>query len=82
MFTEFNFVIILIHLQIVLKLIILFIGLVTNGLIRALTDDEMLIILKDYDHDAALLCNKNAKANWDVQTDVLNQSLQDTQVNN
>lgn len=35
--------------------------------------DDMKGHLENYERDASLLCNKQAKANWDVQTDVLNE---------
>lgn len=61
-------------------LIILQIGLMTYGIANAQTQDEMIKILADYDREASLLCNKNSKANWAVQTDVLNTSLVAEQV--
>jgi hypothetical protein len=42
---------------------------------------QMKQILEDYDKDASKLCNENAKANWDVQTDVLNDDKVKIQVN-
>jgi hypothetical protein len=48
--------------------------------VQAQTEDDMKAILAEYDRDASLLCNKNAKANWNVQTDVLNTSLVAEQV--
>jgi hypothetical protein len=43
-------------------------------------ESEMLQILADYDREASLLCNKNVKANWNVQTDVLNEGNKAEQV--
>jgi tRNA G26 N,N-dimethylase Trm1 len=51
------------------------------GVIQAqITQTEMLQILADYDREASELCNKNAKANWNVQTDVLNDDNKAAQV--
>jgi tRNA G26 N,N-dimethylase Trm1 len=44
------------------------------------TENEMIQILTDYDREASQLCNKNVKANWNVQTDVLNTDLVAEQV--
>lgn len=45
-----------------------------------LSEAEMKTVLETYDRDASQLCNKNAKANWAVATDVLNASLVTAQV--
>lgn len=47
----------------------------TAIVIAQLNEDQMRLVLEDYDRAASLLCNKNAHANWAVQTDVLNASL-------
>lgn len=53
----------------------------THGVARAqVTEAEMIQLLADYDREAKLLCNKNAKADWAVQTDVLNETLVAEQV--
>jgi hypothetical protein len=44
------------------------------------TESQMIQILADYDRQASELCNKNAKANWKVQTDVLNDEKKAEQV--
>lgn len=66
-------------LQLIL-LTILQIGLLTQGLVDAQTDEEMIAYLTEYDEEAKLLCNKNVHASWNVQTDVMNTSLVADQV--
>lgn len=52
-----------------------------NGIADAqITEAEMLDILSTYDREASLLCNANNKANWNVETDVLNETLVTEQV--
>lgn len=68
-----------------LILLWLWVGLVTHSVIDAQvspTEEQIRTILADYDREASLLCNKNAKANWNVQTDVLNDTLVAEQVKN
>ncbi|CRL05281.1 CLUMA_CG018154, isoform A [Clunio marinus] len=43
------------------------------------TQDDMINILAEYDKNTSALCNQNTKANWDVQTDVLNEALVEKQ---
>lgn len=38
-------------------------------------ETTMKNILGDYSQQASVLCNRNSKASWAVQTDVLNSSL-------
>jgi peptidyl-dipeptidase A len=42
---------------------------------------EMQAVLETYDEEAALLCNANVKASWNVQTDVNNEQFKEEQVN-
>ena len=52
----------------------------THCIAKAQTQDEMIRILSEYEQEASLLCNKNSKANWAVQTDVSNLALVAEQV--
>lgn len=45
-------------------------GVVVSRSGRALTQDEMRVVLQDYTEEGSLLCNKLSLANWDVQTHV------------
>lgn len=47
---------------------------------QEVSQDAMIEILKEYEQEASLLCNKNSKANWAVQTDVANLTLVAEQV--
>lgn len=49
----------------------------TNG---QLTETEMLERLRIYDVETKSYCNRQAMANWDVQTDVGNSAKEDAQV--
>lgn len=51
-----------------------------HGFVKTQTESEMIQILAEYDREASQLCNKNVKANWNVQTDVLNSDLVAEQV--
>lgn len=55
-------------------------ALVVSKVQSQISETEMLGILSTYDTDASKLCNENAKANWAVQTDVMNTSLVAIQV--
>jgi len=44
------------------------------------TEDEMVNILNEYDLKSKELCNSQAKANWNVQTDVGNREKERLQV--
>jgi hypothetical protein len=66
-------------LQLIL-LTIIHIGLLTQGLVDAQTEAEMIGYLAEYDEAAKLMCNKNVHASWNVQTDVANASLVAAQV--
>lgn len=60
---------------------ILLAGVLSQGIADAqLTEAQMITILETYDREASLLCNKNSHANWNVQTDVLNETLVEQQV--
>ena len=43
-------------------------------------DDDMIEILEKYDSTSKELCNAQARANWDVQTDVGNKENEVAQV--
>lgn len=43
-------------------------------------DDEMKSILENYNEESQRLCNVQALANWDVQTDVGNKTKEMAQV--
>ena len=52
------------------------IGITAQGL----SEEEMRTILNTYDIDSKVFCNAQAKANWDVQTDVGNTEKERKQV--
>lgn len=41
---------------------------VVNKTINIQNDDEMRVVLDDYDREGSLLCNQLTDANWNVQT--------------
>lgn len=45
-----------------------------------ISEDEMKIKLNVYDRESKSYCNSQAKANWDVQTDIGNKEKEQTQV--
>lgn len=59
-----------------LKPLAIFMIAITSHFAMAQIDEAtMKNILGDYSQQASVLCNRNSKASWAVQTDVLNSSL-------
>jgi hypothetical protein len=64
-------------------LILLSIGLATfnhHHVTAEITEQQMLEILDEYNEKSQILCNRQAIANWAVQTDIGNQTALENQV--
>lgn len=59
--------------------VILLIAFLSHVAEAQVDEAVMRIVLNSYNEQASLLCNRNSKANWAVQTDVLNETLKEEQ---
>lgn len=58
---------------------ILLIAILSHVAEAQLNEATMRVVLNSYNEQASLLCNRNSKASWAVQTDVLNEALREEQ---
>lgn len=68
-------------MQLTLFIVALVATILMTDVISAVTEEEMIKILNEYDLKTKELCNAQAKGNWGAQTDVGNTEKERIQVN-